>query len=336
MTARRVRSGGNPISHSLVPLFILIAATLLISACSDGCLSLRKSAVTAKAGRRVLVIAPHPDDEALIAAGVIHGAVLAKDPVTVAVATNGDDTGVEKGLARQAESVKAMSVLGLDEDHVIFLGYGDKSLHSLLKGKLPDGDTARKSHAGKTETYGNRGLGRTDYHTYVTGEPAPYARDSVIADVVQLIRQTKATEIYTTSPYDQHPDHQALNEFVLIAIKTLEGEDYFEKQQTPVVFEATVHFDVAGRNWTQQSTVEIPASLRDDENARGTEVSLSVPDDMKVGSKENLKSKALAEYKSAGADFVQTFVRDEEKFWRLGLETPAAFATREKCVKETE
>jgi hypothetical protein len=42
----------------------------------------------------------------------------------------------------------------------------------------------------------------------------------------------------------------------------------------------------------------------DDENTRGSEVSVNV--------------------------------RDEEKFWRLGLETSATFATPEKCVKETE
>lgn len=317
----------------MLSLLALVAVTLLISACSDGCVSLRKSAVVAKGGRRVLVIAPHPDDEALIAAGVIHSAVLAKDPVTVVVATNGDDMGAEKGLARLGESVKAMSILGLDEDHVIFLGYGDKSLRRLLKGKLPDGATARKSHAGKTETYGNRGLGRSDYHTYLTGEPAPYARDSVLSDISQLIRQTQATEIYTTSAYDQHPDHQALNEFILIALKNLEEEGYFEKNAVPVVFEATVHFDVAGRNWTEQSVVDIPASLRDDENTRGTELTLPVPDDMKVGAKDNLKAKALAEYKSAGADFLQTFVRDDEKFWKLGLEAPASFVSHDKCVK---
>jgi len=73
---------------------------------------------------RIFVVAPHPDDEALMASGVIANAVTRGEPAKVVVVTNGDNVKGNKkiGLRRQAESVAAMKVLGLQPDDVIFLG----------------------------------------------------------------------------------------------------------------------------------------------------------------------------------------------------------------------
>src|SRR5687768_1228757 len=75
-----------------------------------------------------LVIAPHPDDDILIAAGVIHRARQAGITVWVMFATNGDVEGISTGLARQGEAINALALLGVDEDHAVFLGYADGSL----------------------------------------------------------------------------------------------------------------------------------------------------------------------------------------------------------------
>ncbi|MGA9544730.1 MAG: PIG-L family deacetylase, partial [Candidatus Sulfotelmatobacter sp.] len=42
------------------------------------------------AQKRILVFAPHPDDEALMASGVIYSALQNGDTVNVVVMTNGD------------------------------------------------------------------------------------------------------------------------------------------------------------------------------------------------------------------------------------------------------
>src|ERR1700688_3439591 len=74
----------------------------------------------------IMVIAPHPDDEAIIAAGIIQAAVQRGDTVKVVVVTNGDL--VTSGLVREAETIAAMNYLGVAAAHVMFLRYGDQSM----------------------------------------------------------------------------------------------------------------------------------------------------------------------------------------------------------------
>src|SRR6267143_6247053 len=73
------------------------------------------------AAKTIMIFAPHPDDEALIAAGRMRAAVTAGDTGKVVVVTNGDINGVQAGLTREGESVAAAQLLGLTEQDVIFL-----------------------------------------------------------------------------------------------------------------------------------------------------------------------------------------------------------------------
>lgn len=81
---------------------------------------------------RVLVIAPHPDDETIACGGSV--ALLAADgvPVTVAVITDGEAgaggplRGGDVGRLRRGETVSACRVLGIDD--LRFLGLADGRL----------------------------------------------------------------------------------------------------------------------------------------------------------------------------------------------------------------
>ena len=72
------------------------------------------------AGKTIIVFAPHPDDEALIAAGRVRAGLTSGATVKVVVVTNGDVGGVASGLAREGESVAAVQLLGLTEQDAIF------------------------------------------------------------------------------------------------------------------------------------------------------------------------------------------------------------------------
>jgi len=78
-------------------------------------------------GKTIMVIAPHPDDEALCCSGVIYAAKQAGNTVVVVVVTNGDDykspASKTNGFTREAESVAAMGTLGLGANNGIFLSY---------------------------------------------------------------------------------------------------------------------------------------------------------------------------------------------------------------------
>jgi hypothetical protein len=91
---------------------------------------------------RVLVLAPHPDDESLVCGGLIQHALDMDLPVHVAFYTYGDNNEWsfvvyrkrpevlpwqvrEMGEVRHGEALKATGVFGLSEENLTFLGYPD-------------------------------------------------------------------------------------------------------------------------------------------------------------------------------------------------------------------
>src|SRR5438874_10825288 len=172
------------------------------------------------AAKTILVFVAHPDDEALIAAGRRRTAVLTGDTVKIVVVTNGDSaTGIDEGLRREGESVAAAQLLGLTEQDVIFLGYGELSLLQIYNAASPTDVVT--SNAGQTQTYGNRGLGGMDFHSYRFSSPGPYNRVTVQQDMRTLFQDYAPDEVYTVTNFDAHPDHQATALFVTDALVTV-------------------------------------------------------------------------------------------------------------------
>ena len=98
---------------------------------------------------RVMLIAPHPDDESLACSIALQQAVRAGASVRVVYATNGDDnpwpqrvlerkwrlnTADRKrwGKLRRAEALAALKILGIGPDEARFLGWRDQGLTDLL------------------------------------------------------------------------------------------------------------------------------------------------------------------------------------------------------------
>jgi LmbE family N-acetylglucosaminyl deacetylase len=149
----------------------------------------------------ILVVAPHPDDDVITAAGITYN----RADVTIAFMTNGDtDPGGE--VVRQDEAVEAQRVLGQvfgsNEDNLVFLGYPDA--HLLDVWNTPSGAW----NGGSTDA--GRGLGMTDWHDYRTGsigQHADYNKAEMIADLAALIDARRPAHIFTTSDHDRHDDH---------------------------------------------------------------------------------------------------------------------------------
>lgn len=84
--------------------------------------------------KRVLVVAAHPDDEALGAGGTLAKHVCQGDRVTVAFLADGTTSraqpdSIEAIESRESASKKAARVLGLQEP--VFLGFADNQMDSL-------------------------------------------------------------------------------------------------------------------------------------------------------------------------------------------------------------
>jgi LmbE family N-acetylglucosaminyl deacetylase len=176
----------------------------------------------------VLVVAPHPDDEALGCGGVILQALDKKQRVGVVLVTNGDGhlraaavvakTAEDKlGPAdfvrlagvRQQHSVGALGRIGVRAEDLMALGYPDTGLKTLYEAKTET--PYRQPFTGKIETYGPV---IRDYHTLTHGRPAPYLKSSVLSDLVEIIKARKPKAIYVTNEADTHPDHKTTFWFV--------------------------------------------------------------------------------------------------------------------------
>ncbi len=177
---------------------------------------------------RLLIFAPHCDDETLGCAGLIAMARRIGAAIKIVVVTNGDASfstaissvkispsqHVEMAYARQAETLAALRELGLSEDDVIFLGY-------------PDGGTAAMwfdcwnfQHLFRSKfTRQDRSPYRNSFRPN-----APYCGMAEWEDIRRLIQAFKPTAVYTTHPNDLHRDHWATHAFVTAALESLKLE----------------------------------------------------------------------------------------------------------------
>src|SRR5229473_1437708 len=95
--------------------------------------------------KRVMVLAPHPDDETLVTGGLLQQAVAAGAAVRVIFATDGDNNPwpqrvIERrwritpadrarwGTRRRGEALAALTCLGVPTESAVFLGYPDQGL----------------------------------------------------------------------------------------------------------------------------------------------------------------------------------------------------------------
>jgi len=213
-----------------------LVAALLVAACA--CSGARSEPRTARDTTRTswVVIAPHPDDEALIGSGTLARAIESGERAAVVVLTNGDLDCLHDGLVREGESVAGLAAVGLPESRVYFLGYPDGGLADLGAAPLPP---RKRKIAGVCEegntTYGARGAGNADVHKARTGSAAPYTRAAAASDLASVLRELRPENVIVTHPEDTHPDHAMAYSLLREAMEALD--------EPPKVHRAMVHND---------------------------------------------------------------------------------------------
>src|SRR5262245_1432583 len=261
------------------------------------------------AARTIMIVSPHPDDESLIAAGRVRAAVEAGDSVKIVIVTNGDIGGVERGLQREGESVAAAQLLGLTEQDVIFLGYPDASMMDIYNAPSPN--DVITSAAGQTQTYGNRGLGGMDFHSFFFGSPGPYNRVTVEQDIRTLLANLRPDEVYTLSNFDTHPDHHATALFVTEALVALKRSGALPATK---LYQGIVWPDSPetwpGANGCEPSTPFPPPPGPSQLEWKRTLRSVVLA---------NLKCQAIQTYTSSVDQHLLSFARKDEFFWASDL-----------------
>lgn len=280
---------------------------------------------------KILVIVPHEDDEAIIAAGIIHKAILDGDTVKVAVVTNGDCNGYDQslGINRLDETITAMEMLGLSSSNITAFGYADTGGFEpwtrytdsfLYRLYHTTSDTeVLSSNFGNSQTYGITGV-LEDYHYATTGSHASYTRANFVSDLTTYIEGYMPDKIYTTSAYDLHGDHGYLNVFVSDILRDL-LDTY--PNYTPILYESIVHSKEGDVDWpiidtdpTPIQAFTAPANLSGTPLRWEERISVSVPAAMLTLPRgTNLKNACLAAYTSQYSSYIGSFAKADEIFW---------------------
>ncbi|MEO6026665.1 MAG: PIG-L family deacetylase, partial [Candidatus Binatia bacterium] len=179
---------------------------------------------------RVLVVAPHPDDESLGAGGLMQATLAVGGRVHVLFMTNGDGypeavevaTGHREptasdyrgfGELRRAEALVALEHYRVLPLSVTFLGFPDGGLAEIWR---------RGPHVPAYESPYTREDNPPYPHVFEAG--ARYVSRDLIHLIARMVALSDPDWIVLPTPLDNHPDHCATFTFVLAALKSLAAE----------------------------------------------------------------------------------------------------------------
>jgi len=276
--------------------------------------------------QRLLVLAPHPDDETLSAAGLIQQVFDHDGTVRSVVITSGDayveaiqrDLGktnlssadyIHYGEKRLQESRSAAQVLGHGYIHLDLYGFSDGSIYPMLV-----------SHWGRTHPE-RSGFTGYSHVPYVEAEDKGIAQEGELLrnELVAILRATKPTMIVFPDVMENDSDHAGLGMFALLAIN-----DWLEhsigSEPNPRLFAYLIHWQ---HGWPSGSTADKPLDL--------STQPLFLPDDLPLRgltrtctplnvAERLIKREALAQYHTqqrAMGSFLAAFVRSNECYTEL-------------------
>lgn len=305
--------------HGTVAVAVLVL--LALAACVGQSSSSNQSSqafnapeLTFAATDRILILAPHPDDESLATGGVIQKAVSMGLPVRVVFLTNGDanewsfilyrkrpellPVQVEAmGLVRHDEAVAAANILGLGPEQLAFLGYPDFGTLAIWTEHWGAEPPLRSIFAHATQVpYAN---------AYRPG--AAYKGEESLADLEANLKDFTArygapTKVFLSHPADHNPDHQALYAFTRVAL--------WDLGLTPQVYPYLVHTPgwPMPRGAALTRTLTPPADL-------GDQVSWwTLPLSQDAISRKLTALKAHQTQYNSNARYLSSFIRANELF----------------------
>jgi len=192
---------------------------------------------------RILILAPHPDDEAIATGGVIQRALKAGAKIKIVCFTNGDHNQlafivyekrltfrkrefIHMGEIRRKETIKAMESLGLNQDDIIFLGYPDFGTMEILT-----------EYWGKIKPFKSllTRISKVPYSECLSPD-APYVGDAILNDLRKVVLDFKPTKIFVSHPIDTNRDHQSLYLFLQVTLWDLDS-----KIDRPQIFPYVIH-----------------------------------------------------------------------------------------------
>lgn len=260
---------------------------------------------------RILILAPHPDDEVLGCGGIIQKALSKTLPIKVVFFTYGDNNewsfwayrkhpvifskSVQNmGLIRHSEAQEADKVLGLLPEQLVFLGYPDFGTLNIWYNHW-DERPPFKSMLTKVRAVPYKNAFRTG---------ALYKGEEVLKDLSEILREFRPTKIFLSHPADHNVDHRALYLFTNVALWDLGIEDKVK------LYPFLVHY----KFWPQPRGHHPQGKLSPPDLYK-KEISweISVLDTDEVIRKDNALKKHHSQFKTA-ASYLDAFIKENELF----------------------
>jgi len=285
---------------------------------------------------RILVLAPHPDDEVLGVGGVIQRAVALHLPIKIVFLTYGDSNqwsfflyrrhpvffpaAVENmGLMRHDEAINASRILGVGPQNLIFLGYPDFGTLNIWYYHW-DQRPAYRSIMTRVKAVPYKGAYRFG---------APYKGEEIVRDLRSILRDFKPTKIFVSHPADHNGDHLGLYLYLRVAL-------WDEGMEGASLYPYLIHY----LTWPKPKGFHPEKDLRPPEALAGDELwrqyYLSAP-------QLETKKKALQAHKSqyfSSPKYLLSFVKFNELFGdipplRLHLNKSVALIAGQKKLMTT-
>jgi len=270
---------------------------------------------------RLLILAPHCDDETLSSAGLILAAERAGLQVHVVISTNGDGylfatmqdlqkiypshaDFIRFGELRQQESLAALAKLGVYENQVTFLSYPDRGTPALWNTYWSSAIPYRSPFSGDSSSPYLR--------TY--NPHSVYSGVDFLADLSSIIENYHPDLVVYPNSEDVHPDHWGLNVFTRLALTQLH---HIDPSINPTELTYLVHRpDFPEIRGYKPTTSLIPPEMVFSLDPHWYRLDLSPAD-------VNLKAQAVLTYRSQLPllrNLMESFVRMNETF--DAVETP--------------
>ncbi|MCL6520248.1 MAG: PIG-L family deacetylase [Armatimonadetes bacterium] len=294
-----------------------------------------------KQGQKIVILAPHPDDETLGCGGLIQQAIQAGAHVKVVVATNGEYPEIDViifektikltpqkfirlGYMRQRETLTALSFLGLPPENIIFLGYPNGNTYRMwLPGNWLPSSPVRSPRTKQT---------RSPYVNSFTPK-AIYCGQSILEDIEAILMREKPDVVIAPHPNDIHSGHWSVYAFTRYALDELASQGHLFAQKC-VVYTYLIHrsFWPAPRGFRPWVMLEPPAPLVALNQTEWFALPLTVAQMID-------KRKAIGMYRTQfGAidRLLQSFARGNELFgvvklttWPIHQKVPAALVIKD-------
>ena len=263
---------------------------------------------------RVVVFAPHPDDETIAVGGLLHRMVGAHAMVQVVFVTNGDGYPdalretlhrpprqadyLAYGRLRHREAQAAARRLGIPRSGVDFLGFPDGGL-----------DTLWQAHWTRARPYTSP-YTATDMPPYgdVVDPELEYDGQDLTAAILRILGAVRPTVVILPHPDDVHPDHAATARFVVEAVDRLQTRHVLSQDVEMLAY--MVHDPGWPPTVEETATLPPPSRIHD---THWVALPLSAAE-------QAAKKAALHEYGSQLAvmpDLLRRFLRPNELFGRV-------------------